>query len=84
MFAISSVPLDFKKSDRASNFRMALEDQHAFPDPVQVFKRRRGISPGVEFEDALQVRERFLVENDHAMRRDFGRTAALPSARCPR
>ena len=51
----------------------------------------RGVEPGrpvpirrtdvAALAHALEVRERFFGENDHAMRRGFGRTAGVPSAR---
>ena len=70
-----------RAGDHAADLGMVGENRNAFANPANVIECRRRIPGEVEFEDALQVGEGFRAENDHAMRRAFGRTAVLPSAR---
>lgn len=66
------------------DLRMIIEDQDGIADLREVLERDRGIALRVELEDMLEVGERFLREDDHAIRRGFGRTDVLPCARASR
>lgn len=71
-------------SREPSDLGMPSEDQDCFTDRTDVTESGLGIPLNLEIENAFEIDERAVVEDDHVMRRAFGRRGAFPSARCSR
>lgn len=74
------LPQGRPRPDASANFGMTLEDFQAALDLIDVSERGGGIPGEIELPYSFEVGERFLGENDHASRRDFGRAGFCAAA----
>ena len=60
-------------SSGSSDVGMPFEDQHCFTDRTDVTESGLAIALDLEIENAFEIGKRAVVEDDHVMRRAFGR-----------